>query len=99
MLASMRTPARVSLSSFRTTRCARPETDHTHSSPTSADETGGRLLAPGDMAKLEELLPNRQVRIVTPSDHRALWDTPLMLGLLLILACTEWVGRKLVRLV
>lgn len=75
-----------------------PETDHTLLAAL-AEETGGRLLAPGDLAKLEEILPNRQVRIITPPTTETLWDTPLALAIFLLLACTEWVGRKLIRLV
>ncbi len=75
-----------------------PETDHALLAAL-ADETGGRLLTPADLSKLDEILPNRQVRIVTPPTTETLWDTPLALAIFLMLACTEWVGRKLIRLV
>lgn len=76
----------------------RPETDHPLLADLS-DQTGARVLTPADMPTLDTLLPNRQVRIVTPPTTEPIWDTPLMLALLLTLACAEWVGRKLVRLV
>lgn len=75
-----------------------PETDH-ELLATLCAETGGRMLSPEEMPELDRLLPNRQVRIVTPPTTEPIWDTPLMLGLLLTLACAEWIGRKLVRLV
>lgn len=76
----------------------RPETDHPLLADLS-DQTGARVLTPADMPTLDTLLPNRQVRIVTPPTTEPIWDTPLMLALLLSLACAEWIGRKLIRLV
>ena len=75
-----------------------PETDHALLA-TLCTETGGTTLTPSDMPELDRLLPNRQVRIVTPPTTEPIWDTPFMLGLLLALACVEWIGRKLVRLI
>ncbi|QYK48305.1 MAG: hypothetical protein KF838_00290 [Phycisphaeraceae bacterium] len=75
-----------------------PETDHALLA-VLAQETGGRMLTLQDLENLEEVLPNRQVRIVTPPTVQTLWDTPLALICFLLLACTEWIGRKLIRLV
>lgn len=75
-----------------------PETDHALLADL-CEATGGRVLAPDDLDRLAEILPNRELRIVAPPTTDDLWDTPLALGLILTLACLEWIGRKLVRLI
>lgn len=64
-----------------------------------AQETGGRVLPLDRLKELPELLPNRQLRISDAPEVRTLWDTPLALGALLTLLVTEWVGRRLIRLI
>ncbi len=75
-----------------------PETDHGLLADL-AIQSGGQMLTLQDLLNLDEILPNRQVRIVTPPTTETLWDTPLALIVFLTLACTEWIGRKLIRLV
>lgn len=76
----------------------RPEADHAALAEL-AEQTGGRVLAAGDLDRLDELLPRRDLRIALAPDEHALWDTPLALLLLLTLVTVEWVGRRLIRLV
>ncbi|MHC5001733.1 MAG: hypothetical protein ACYTJ0_01280 [Planctomycetota bacterium] len=75
----------------------RPETDHPLLSEL-ARATGGSTLAPDRLGELEALLPNRSVQTVNPLSER-IWDTPLLFGLILLLATAEWIGRKAARLV
>ena len=76
----------------------RPETDFA-TLRTLAEETGGRVLTPGELAELEEFLPNRQRRVAGTPDIETLWDSPLALILLVLLLGTEWIGRRMIRLV
>lgn len=76
----------------------RPETDHAALAEL-AEQTGGRVLKPADLGRLEELLPRRDVRITLAPDEHPLWDTPGALLALLLLFTAEWVGRRLIRLV
>ncbi len=64
-----------------------------------AAQTGGRVLeTPEARAGLPELLPNRSV--VSPMDiEEPIWDSPLCLGLLVLLLTAEWVVRRVIRLV
>jgi hypothetical protein len=75
----------------------RPETDHA-TLQELADLTGGAVLAPEQVSELPELLPNRSVRTLNPLRER-IWDTPLIFALLVLLLTTEWVGRKILRLI
>ncbi len=74
----------------------RPETDHELLQTLAAD-SGGHMLPPDELARLEELLPNRSVRTISPLTE-PIWDTPLAFGLFLVLIAAEWVGRKVIRL-
>ncbi|MFI4892901.1 MAG: hypothetical protein ACIAQ0_05620 [Phycisphaerales bacterium JB058] len=76
----------------------RPETDFA-TLRTLAEETGGRVLTPGELAEMEEFLPNRQRRVAGTPDIETLWDSPLALILLVLLLGTEWIGRRMIRLV
>lgn len=64
-----------------------------------AEQTGGRVLSPSDLKDLEQILPNRQRRVAGTPDIETLWDSPLALILLVLLLGTEWIGRRLIRLV
>jgi uncharacterized membrane protein len=75
----------------------RPDTDHELLAAMSA-ETGGAVLGPEALGRLDRLLPNRSVRTINPLTER-IWDTPLVFGLVLLLLTCEWVGRKVIRLV
>ena len=59
------------------------------------------MLAPDEIPLLTDpalsLLPNRSVRTET-SITESIWDTPLVLMLVLVLLTAEWIGRKVMRL-
>lgn len=74
-----------------------PQTDHAFLADL-AERTGGRVLSASDLAGLAGLLPNRRVIVPLEPEIVTLWDTPLMLALLLGLATLEWVWRRLIRL-
>lgn len=62
-----------------------------------AEQTGGAVVPIDDLARLQELVPNRARK--TPDDQREpLWNSYVALGVVLLLLTTEWIGRKLVRL-
>lgn len=73
-----------------------PEADHALLARLS-EETGGRVFQPADMRDLPDALPNRQVTLVQER-FETLWDTPLALIVVITLAATEWIGRKVLRL-
>lgn len=75
----------------------RVQTDHPRLAEL-AEATGGRLLGAEELALLPELLPNRERRVLGSPDVEPLWDSPLVLGLIMILLSLEWIGRRLVRL-
>lgn len=64
-----------------------------------ASMTGGEVIAPGDLSRVGEpgVFPSRRVRRVT-IEREALWDTPLAIGLVILLAGAEWIGRRVMRL-
>lgn len=74
-----------------------PETDHPLLARLS-QETGGTSLAAGELSKLPEYLPNRRRRLLNEVKE-PLWDTPMALLLVVLLATFEWVGRRVIRLV
>lgn len=71
----------------------RPEADHALLR-TLATETGGRFLlpTPDDLAQLAQL-PRRELRSEDPITER-IWNTPLALILVILLAATEWAARR-----
>lgn len=74
----------------------KPETDH-NLLANLANETDGEVIAPADINQLTERIPNRSIK----TEHsliEPIWDSPLALGLLVLLLTAEWVGRKLIRL-
>lgn len=75
----------------------RPETDHALLESLAA-ETGGKVLSADEIATLPQLLPDRSLTTDNPLTER-IWDTPLFFILIIALLVTEWVGRKLLRLV
>ena len=73
-----------------------PKTDH----PQLADlatRTGGAVITPGELSRLESLLPRRALvkerAIVDP-----IWNSPAALLLVMILLLAEWIGRRVLRL-
>ncbi len=63
-----------------------------------AQRTGGRVVPTGELGALAEEIPNREVVVASPPKIQTLWDTPLMLVLLVVLLGAEWAGRRLLRL-
>ncbi len=74
-----------------------PQTDHAALARLS-DATGGKMLVPGELAEISKLLPNRQLRIAGEPEIETLWDTPIALILVVLLAGIEWIGRRLLKL-
>lgn len=75
----------------------RPQTDHPALEQLAAT-TGGRVLAPAQLATLADLLPNREVRTLGTPDIETIWDKPWALVALLLLVGIEWIGRRLIKL-
>lgn len=75
----------------------RPEADHSLLASLARD-TGGRMLTGPELDRLDQILPRREVRLAGIPDEQTLWDCPLALILLILLATWEWVGRRLIRL-
>jgi len=63
-----------------------------------AERTGGRVVEPNELAALADEIPNREVVVASPPKVETLWDTPMMLIVLLGLLTLEWIGRRLFRL-
>ena len=62
-----------------------------------AEDTGGAVVTPEDLANLPQLLPKRSV-VTEQATLDPLWDSPLALILVIFLATTEWLGRRWLRL-
>ncbi len=75
----------------------RPETDFGLLASLS-EGSGGRVLGVSELDLLEELLPNRELKIAGEPEIVTLWDRTVVLVGLLVLFGFEWVGRRLVRL-
>lgn len=74
-----------------------PDADHAGLAAL-AEATGGAVVRPDQVGTLPGLLPNREVRLLGAPTVETLWDKPLVWLLLMVLACGEWVGRRLIRL-
>jgi hypothetical protein len=70
-----------------------PQSDHA-ALKSLAERTGGALLPPDSLSRLEELIPNRQVRILGAPEIETLWDRPVVLVLFVFLLAVEWFGRR-----
>jgi hypothetical protein len=62
-----------------------------------AKETGGAVITPDQLASLPDLLPKRSV-VTEHATIEPLWDAPLSLILIILLATLEWLGRRWMRL-
>lgn len=63
-----------------------------------ADQTGGKVVAPGAFRSLPELMPNRTRTVASPPKQASLWDRPIVLIVLVLLLTSEWIGRRVLRL-
>ena len=61
-----------------------------------AEETGGSVVSPTDLGRLAEVIPEPDPTANDVSE--SLWDSPLVLLVVLVLLTGEWLGRKWVRL-
>ena len=60
--------------------------------------TGGRVLNVPELSKLDEAIPMREVtRTIEQRDE--LWDAPLLYAIIVLGLTTEWISRKLFRMV
>lgn len=75
----------------------RPQTDHPALEQLAA-ATGGSMLTMDQLASLDTLLPNRQVRVLGTPEVETLWDKPIALVLVMLLLTLEWAGRRLIKL-
>jgi hypothetical protein len=86
-----------------TFECERPDDEVRNSAADHAtlaelaDGTGGAMIGPADLASLERMLKRREIRTEVVR-MEPLWDSPLAFLLVLLLAGTEWLGRRLNRL-
>jgi hypothetical protein len=62
-----------------------------------ARETGGTVVRPEELNSLPGLLPKRSV-VTEHASLEPLWDAPLALILIVLLATVEWLGRRWMRL-
>jgi hypothetical protein len=83
--------------SFPLDELRRPETDHA-ALARLAQDTGGEVVPPAELARIADLLPNRERRTVALRTE-PIWDAPIVLALLIALLTIEWLGRRAVRLV
>lgn len=60
-----------------------------------AEETGGRFYTASDVSALPEEV-RYSGRGVTTTEERDLWHMPILLGLILLLMCSEWAYRRAV---
>jgi hypothetical protein len=62
-----------------------------------ARESGGAVIRAEDLGTLPDLLPKRSV-VTEHASLEPLWDAPLAMILILLLATVEWLGRRWMRL-
>lgn len=74
-----------------------PQTDHSLLA-NLAKATGGKVVAPDQLASAFKDLPNRELRLLGAPDIETLWDKPLAWAMLISLLVLEWVGRRLIKL-
>jgi len=75
----------------------RPQADHARL-VALAEQTGGAVVPLNELARLEDLVPNRARR--TPDDLREpIWNSTLALVVVIGLITIEWIIRKVIRLV
>lgn len=74
-----------------------PETDHALLRQLSL-ASGGAVIPANELNGLAKLLPRREIRQITISQQRTLWDTTGALLLVVMLLTMEWVGRRVCRM-
>ncbi|MEN0019250.1 MAG: hypothetical protein AAF747_00035 [Planctomycetota bacterium] len=76
----------------------RPEADHALLASLAA-RTDGEVVPVADLANLPARLPNRELIIDAAPTVEPLWDKPIVLLLTFVLLATEWIGRRLIKLI
>ncbi len=100
---TVRIPSGPAMGAETTFECERPDDETRRASADHAlleeiaKETGGAVVQPKDLGTLSGLLPNRRVTTETATIE-PLWDAPLALILIILLASIEWLGRRWLRL-
>jgi putative heme iron utilization protein len=56
------------------------------------------VVEPARLSEALAQLPDRQIRLVGTPTVETLWDKPFVWVLLMVILCTEWIGRRLIRL-
>jgi hypothetical protein len=74
-----------------------PQADHAFLQALARD-TGGVVLDPTRLEALEDLLPNREVRVQGVPEVETLWDKPFVWVVFMLLVTLEWMGRRLIKL-
>lgn len=74
-----------------------PQADHALLNELAA-QTGGTVLDAAGLARLPNLLPNRELRLLGTPEIETLWDKPVVLTMLVVLLTLEWAGRRLIKL-
>jgi hypothetical protein len=86
-----------------TFECERPDEEVRNSAADHAslaelaEGTGGAVIGPDRLDSLDRLLKRREIRTEVVR-MEPLWDSPLAFLLVILLAATEWFGRRLNRL-
>lgn len=86
-----------------TFECERPDDEVRNSAADHASlaelagGTGGAVIGPAELPSVERLLKRREIRTEVVR-MEPLWDSPLAFLLVILLAATEWLGRRLNRL-
>lgn len=62
---------------------------------TLANQTGGKLLTRDELDRLPELIEDRTEVSVVSEEPANLWDNGWLMGVAVLLACAEWLIRKL----
>lgn len=74
-----------------------PQADHA-ALRALAEGSGGRVIPADRIGEAGTLLPNRSLTVLGTPEVETLWDKWIVWVGLMLLACAEWVGRRVVKL-
>jgi hypothetical protein len=100
---TVRVPSGPAGGAEATFECERPDEETRRASADHAlleelaRSTGGAILAPDQLKTLPDLLPKRSV-VTEHATLEPIWDAPISLILIVLLATVEWLGRRWLRL-